>query len=312
MQTPPTRRRPRPRPLRWAASALALLALGACVPGVEPALVAPTFRLADGTRIVRLDPPGAFPDGALIVRVALRATNPNPIGVRLAALDGALWMGGEQAADLSFVGGVDLPPRASADLVLDVAVPLGRLDALVGALGDAIAGRPLRYRVDATVGVEVLGVVTRFPPVTLASGEVRQTDLLPAAPRVAFDPATTGVREARFDRVTIAIGLTVDNPSPLGFVVRAPDARLRLADRDVASFGVPAVRVPGGGSTSVVQEVVVNPVALGVALATQLQALASGGAAAIDAAVVGRWELDLGVLGRWVSPVGTLVTGRVD
>ena len=52
--------------------------------------------------------------------------------------------------------------------------------------------RPLAYRVDAAVGVEVLGVATRFPPVTLARGEVRQPDLLPVAPRVAFEPALTG------------------------------------------------------------------------------------------------------------------------
>lgn len=312
MARSPNPRRPMLRALRRPAAALLLFALGACVPGVEPALTAPTFRLADGSRIVRLDPPGAFPEGAVVVRVALRATNPNPVGLRLASLDGALWLGGVQAADVTFVGGLELTPRGSSDLTIDVAVPLGRLDALVSVLGEAIAGRPLAYRVDGAVGIEVLGVATTFPPMTLARGEVRQADLLPGAPRVAFDPATTGVREARFDRVTIAIGLTIDNPSPVGFVVRAPDARLRLGDREVASFGVPAALVAGGASTTLVQEVVVNPVALGVALATQLQALAGGGAAALDAAILGRWELDFGVLGRWVSPSGTLVVGRVD
>ncbi len=127
-----------------------------------------------------------------------------------------------------------------------------------------------------------------------------------------FDADATGIREARFDRITIAFGLAIDNPGPLGFVLRAPDARLRLGGRDVATIGVPATEVPAGGSARLVQEVSVNPVALGVALATQLQALAAGGAAAVDAVIAGRWELDLGVLGRWTSEPGDLVVGRVD
>jgi len=287
--------------------------LTACLPGTAPALAAPTFRLqTDATRIVRLDPPGLTGDAALVVRVALRVTNPNPIAVRLDRLDGELWLGGVAAAGLSFVGGIELPARAEAPLALDVTVPLGRLDALVGALTDAVAGRPVAYRIDAAVGIDVLGVPTRFPAVTVARGEVRQADLVPAAPRVRFDAANTGVREVRFDRITIAVGLIVDNPGPLGFVLRAPDARLRLGDREVASFGLPAIAVPAGGSARLGQEIVVNPVAVGVVIATQLQALGAGGSAALDAAIVGRWELDLGVLGRWTSPAGALVVGRID
>ena len=301
---------------RWLASSLAAVAIAAlvaCLPGTEPILAAPTFRLVpDASRIVRLDPPGAFSEGGMLVRVALRATNPNPIGVRLAELEGDLWLGGVAAAGLRFVGGLELPPRGAADVVVEVAVPLGRLDALVGPLTDAVAGRPLTYRVDAVVGVDVLGVPTRFPAMTIARGEVRQADLVPAAPRVSFDPATTGVKEARFDRITLSIGLIVDNPGPLGFVLRAPDARLRLGDREVASVGVPAVRVAARSSATWAQEVVVSPVALGVALATQLQAVATGGAAAIDIAILGTWELDLGVLGRWNAPSGLLAFGRVD
>jgi hypothetical protein len=313
-------RRPRKPTSSAARRALALslgtivtLVLAACVPRAEPALGAPTFRLVtESSRIVRLDPPGAFAEGAMVVRVALRATNPNPIAVRLSHLEGDLWLGGVTAAEFSFVGGLELPARGDAALAVEVAVPLGRLDALIGPLADAVAGRPLAYRVDAAVGIDVLGVPTRFPRVTVARGEVRQADLVPAAPRVSFDPATTGVREARFDRVTLSIGLIVDNPGPLGFVLRAPDARLRLGDRDVASVGVPAIRVAAGSSATWAQEVVINPVALGVALATQLQSVATGGAAAIDIAVLGRWELDLGVLGRWNAPQGTLASGRVD
>ena len=306
--------RPRlPRLVAIAAAVLVWAALAACVPGAAPALLAPTFRLrADATRIVRLDPPGATLDAALVVRVGLRVANPNPVGVRLDTLDGQLWLGGVAASDLRFVDGIDLPARGEADLTFDVEVPLARLGPLTGVLGDAIAGRPVAYRVDATVGIAVLGVPTRFPSITVARGEVRQADLVPVSPRVRFDAATTGVREARFDRITITFGLVIDNPGPLGFVLRAPDARLRLGGREVATVAVPATAVPAGGSATAVQEVVVNPVALGVAVATQLQVLAGGGAAAIDAVIVGQWELDLGVLGRWTSQPGDLVAGRVD
>jgi hypothetical protein len=312
------RRRPIPlslpsRLVVLVAATLVLASLASCVPGAAPTLGAPTFRLrADDTRIVRLDPPGAIDDGALVVRVALRATNPNPVGIRLEALDGDLSLGGVAASGLSFVGGVDLPARGAADLALEATVPLDRIGALASVLADAVAGRPVAYRVDASVTVALLGVPTRFPTVTVARGEVRQADLAPAAPRVRFDAAGTGVREARFDRVTLAIGLTIDNPGPLGFVLRAPDARLRLGGRDVASIALPATTVPGGSTVTTAQELVVNPVALGVAVATQLQTLAGGGAAAVDAVIVGRWELDLGILGRWTSPAGELVAGRVD
>jgi len=312
----PNPRRPVRPPRRappWFATPLLAALLVACVPGTEPALGAPTFRLrADETRIVRLDPPGAFGEGALVVRVALRVANPNPLGIRLDALDGELWLGGVAAGELRFVGGLDLPARGEADLAIDVEVPVAGILPLVGVLGDAIAGRPVAYRVDAGVGIDLFGVPTRFPPVTVARGEVRQPDLRPLAPRVRFDADATGIREARFDRITLVFGLVIDNPGPLGFVLRAPDARLRLGGRDVATIGVPATAVPAAGSARLVQEVALNPVALGVALATQLQLLASGGAAAVDAVVAGRWELDFGVLGRWTSELGDLVVGRVD
>jgi len=309
----PYPRLPRQRSATWIAALLVAASLVACVPGADSVLSAPTFRLrTDDSRILRLDPPGAFGGGALVVRVALRVGNPNPVGVRLDTLDGELWLGGIAASSLRFVGGLDVPARGEADLAIDVEVPLARIGALAGVLGDAIGGRPIAYRVDATVGVDLFGVPTRFPPVTVARGEVRQSDLVPAAPRVRFDAATTGVREARFDRITIGFGLVVDNPGPLGFVLRAPDARLRLGGRDVATIGVPATAVPARGSAAWVQEVVVNPVALGVALATQLQIMAAGGGAAVDAVIVGSWELDLGILGRWTSSPGDLVVGRVD
>lgn len=308
----PAPRSPSARLVAVLTAALVVASLASCLPGAAPTLGAPTFRLrGDDTRIVRLDPPGAL-DGALVVRVALRVANPNPLGVRLEALDGGLFLGGVAAGGLSFVGGLELPARGESDLTIDVTVPLDRIASLSTVLGDAVAGRPVAYRVDAAVEVALLGVPTRFPSVTVARGELRQADLVPAAPRVRFDAASTGVREARFDRVTLAFGLVIDNPGPLGFVLRAPDARLRLGGREVATIALPATSVPAGATVTSLQEVVVNPVALGVSLATQLQTLAGGGAAAVDAIIVGRWELDLGILGRWSSPTSDLVVGRVD
>jgi hypothetical protein len=130
---------------------------------------------------------------------------------------------------------------------------------------------------------------------------------------VRFDAEATGVREARFDRVTLAI--RPRDRQPRATRLRAAGARRaaaagwsRRGDDRGARYG----RAGGRQRDAWSQEVVVNPVALGVALATQLQTLASGGAAAVDAVVVGRWELDFGVLGRWTSEPGDLVVGRVD
>lgn len=304
---------PSVRRLSLMAGLVALCVLvAACAPGAVPGVQAPTFQLqSGGSRILRFDPPGVLGDGGLVMQVTLRTSNPNPVGLRLSSLDGELFLGGVLATRISFLGGVDLPARGSSDLRLEATVPLARIPELLGVLGNAVAGAPLTYQVDAAVGVELLGVATRFPSLTLARGEVRQTDLLPAAPRVRFDAAASGVRELRLDRLTLGLAIEIENTGPLGYLLRAPDARLILGGREVATLSMGGTPVPAFGRASWVQEVHVSPVALGAALLGQVQALAAGGSVSLDVALSGRWQLDLGLLGQRSLDPGTLVSGQL-
>jgi LEA14-like dessication related protein len=309
--------RPVPTPPRrsGAARTLALaslvLLIAACAPATTGVLAPPTFRLVpEGTGLTRLDLPG-FGSGGATFRVVVDAHNPNPVGVRLAVLDGDLFLNDATAARASFPGGVDLPGRGQARLTLDVTVPTDRLPALLGVFGDVLAGRAVGYRLDGVVGIEVLGSVQRFPSVTLVQGTVQQ-DLALRAPIVSIDRDASGVREISFDRVTIDVGLRLRNPNVVGLEVRAPDARLRLGDRDVATIQLSPTRLPSGSESTVVQRIVLNPVQLGAAIVAQLQQLAGGQPAAVDVVIVGRWELEVPGLRRVETPLGELVRGRLD
>lgn len=300
-------------PARGAARAVAALILvallAACAPGATPGLGAPVFRLvpeASGVERFELGPDGA----RLVLRTELSVTNPNPVGLSLASLEGGLALRGVPAADVRFVGGVDVPAQGSARLPLEVAVPLpggiGLVDAAVALLG----GAPVAYRLDAAVGVELLGVRTTFPRTTLVAGELRSPPLTALAPRLRWAPDASGVVGVRGGRVVVALAFDVVNPGLLGYRASAPDARLRLAGREVASLTVPETLVPAGGAVRWTQELELDPLALGAALAARLGAGALG--APVEVALDGSWTLDLGPLGRVAFDPTTLGTGSLD
>src|SRR5690606_13499851 len=104
--------------------------------------------------------------------VALRAENPNPFAIKLAALDGDLFLQDARVAAISFRGGIDLPAAGGAPLLLDIKVPLGAAPALLDSIAALVGGGDVGYRVESAVGIELLGTVQRFPRFTLAQGTV--------------------------------------------------------------------------------------------------------------------------------------------
>ena len=276
----------------------ALLTLVACVPGAEGALGPPTFRLVpQGSGFVRLDVSAVGVPSATF-RAVLDVTNPNPVPLRLALLEGDLTLAGTASAGTRFAEGIDLPARGQGRVVLDVSVPADALPALAGALADALMGRPVAYRLDAVVGIEVLGVLQRFPRATVLAGEVR-SDLALATPIVRYDRASSGVRSVAFDRVVFELAFDVENPGPVGMLVRAPDLRFGLGGRDVAALTIASTPLPAGGRARLVQEVVVNPTQLGAAAVAELTRLAAGQPASLRLTLTGAWDLEVpGVLSR--------------
>jgi hypothetical protein len=120
------------------------------------------------------------------------------------------------------------------------------------------------------------------------------------------------VRSVAFDQITLDVGFRVRNPNPVGVIVRAPEARLRLGDRDVALIQLVPEPIPALSETTLVQRVVVNPVALGAALVRQLQILVAGGRASVELAVVGAWELEVPGIQTFRLDPEEIVRGRLD
>lgn len=291
-------------------AACALLALlTACAPGAAPGIGAPTFRLVPGASgVQRLD---LTADGArLVVRTTLQVTNPNPVGLRLTSLDGALVLRDVPAADVRFVGGVDVPAQGSAELVLDVAVPLPGGLGLVEAARDLVAGAPVPYRIEAALGVDLFGVRSAFPRTTLLQGELDGPPLAAAAPRLRWAPEAAGVVGLRSGRLVVALAFDVENPGVLAYRASVPDAGLSIDGREVARLSVGELTVPAGSSVRWVQEVAIDPLALGAGLTARLSAGAL--ATPVEVALAGGWSLDLGPLGRVALPSGPLGRAPLD
>jgi LEA14-like dessication related protein len=301
-------------PRRAAIVALLVVAVGAlaaCAPAAERSFGPPTFRIVpEASGLVRFDPPGIGAGGA-VFRLVLEVQNPNPVAVRLASLETDVAVGGVPIGSTSLPGGLELPGRGASRVTLEVAVPAERVPALAGVLVDVVTGRTVTYRVDGVVGIDVLGSVQRFPRVTLVQGSFAQ-DLALRAPDVSIDRGATGVRSVAFDQITLDVGFRVRNPNPVGVIVRAPEARLRLGDRDVALIQLVPEPIPALSETTLVQRVVVNPVALGAALVRQLQILVAGGRASVELAVVGAWELEVPGIQTFRLDPEEIVRGRLD
>lgn len=296
--------------LRWSIPLLLAALLVACVPGVAPTVGAPTFRLvADGSGALRFDLGSEGP--TLTTRFTLEATNPNPIALRLTDLTGAVVLEDALAVDLRFVDGVDLPARGVANLVLDVAVPISSAVAVTAVARDLVAGEPVRYRVDASVGVDVFGIPNRFPRTTLVAGEFRGPALAAVAPRLRWVPAGSGVRAASGGRWLVSLAFDVTNPSPLSYRVSAPDVSLRLDGRDVGRVSMPATLVPAGRTVRWVQAAAIDGAALGAVLAARLAGVAAG-VGGVELTLVGALSLDLGPLGVVTTGPGDVGGGRLD
>jgi len=247
------------------------LVLSACVPGAVPLLEAPTFRLMSaGSGLVRLDPPGVG-SGAAVFRFNLEVFNPNPFGLTLDRIDFDLAVNGRRAASSSFAGGLALAPRGSSPLTLEVAVPLATGLGLLSDLARLIAGEPTTYALQGVVTVDLLGVRQRLPAVTLASGTISQPLVL-AAPRVSFSLEQSGLRELSLTRAVVELAFTLENPSPLGYLFRAPELALELAGAAIGTGRAVTESVAAFSTTPVLLRLEFNPLGFGAALPARLAA----------------------------------------
>lgn len=265
---------------RWLLPGLALTllvptVLTGCAPGATPAVTPPTFQaVPGGTRLEYVDPPGVG-DGAAVFDVKLEAHNPNAFGLDLSTLDTDFYLGGAHAASGSFRSGVHLPARGDGQVDLKVKVPLAAAPHLLGSFASLVSGGSTSYRLDAVVGVDAFGMRVRFPSMTLASGRV-SARLTWYAPKITIAASGAKLTVDSLTHASFEVPATLHNPARLGYVVRTPRLQLELAGSTVASARLSRLAAPAGETVPVTLRFDFNPLALGPALAAELEAIGSG------------------------------------
>lgn len=280
----------------------AALVLSACAPGARM-LSAPTFRLdPTGSGFVRIDPPGVG-DGSALFRLAIVAENPNPYVLKLAALDGDLFLQDVRAAATQFRGGLELPANGTARLIIDSRVPLAAAPALLESLANVLGGGSVRYRVDAAVAVDVLGTTQRFPRFTVVQGEL-DTGLALVAPRVAL--SSSALRVEGLSSVVVDLVLNVTNPGQIGYLLSSPQLVLQVGGQDAAVAELAPTPVPANGSVEAAVTFRFDPLRLGAALAEQVRSAAGGSGLAVT--LRGGWDLEA----EGIASLGLRATNLLD
>jgi len=275
--------------------------------------------VAEGSGFRRLDLPGvAGGSPAATLRIRTRASNPNPVGVRLAGLDFDLYVNGTRAGSGSFTGGVDLPPRGQTVLDLEVTTSLEEGGRLVADLAEAARGQRTAYRLVGTVSLAAgrLGN-PRFGPLTIVSGTL-SSPLKVVFPTFRLDADGSKITELKLpDPVSGHPGLVrvrflvlVENLGALGYSFTGTTLHLAIAGVDVARAGFP----PGAGvrsySTSTVEVVFDFPLRnLGLGVIGVFRSAARG--EPVQAVVRGSLTLDSGSVGRFPLPDRELIRAWV-
>jgi hypothetical protein len=161
---------------RNTALTLLLLALvGGCASlgALAQAIQAPTFRAAAGqqSQIRLVGPSLDRPLGGVTVRLFTEVSNPNPVGITLAALRGTLALEGTDAARVDFPLGLPLAAGGSSVVPLDISISFADLPRLAQIVPQALNRGSVGYQLNGTVAVDagMLGQPS-FGPMQLLAG----------------------------------------------------------------------------------------------------------------------------------------------
>lgn len=160
---------------RLAATALLCFLLAGCASlgALAKAIQAPAFRAAPGeaSEIRLVGPSFDRPLGGVAVRLYAEVTNPNPVGITLAALRGTLALEGTDAAQVDFPLGLPLAPGGRSLVPLDISISFSDIPRLAQIVPQALNRGSLGYQLNGTVAVDagMLGQPS-FGPMQLFSG----------------------------------------------------------------------------------------------------------------------------------------------
>jgi hypothetical protein len=114
------------------------------------------------------------PVGGVSIRLWANVANPNPMGIVLSALNGALALEGTEAARVAFPLGLPLPAARDTVIPLDISVSFTNVPRLADVVSRAMTQGSVAYRLNGTVAVDagLLGQPS-FGPMTLLQGNVQ-------------------------------------------------------------------------------------------------------------------------------------------
>jgi hypothetical protein len=157
---------------------IATVSLGVACASLQSLLevAAPRFELvSDRESVLSIDPVSILTESPVVnLRLWTRVTNPNSFGLTVSTLEGEVFLEGREIAEVDLPLGLPLIAARDTVIPLDLRFGIPSLSSL-GALGQALlARRPVRYRLDGTLGVDAgrLGEPT-FGPRTWLQGEVQ-------------------------------------------------------------------------------------------------------------------------------------------
>lgn len=160
--------------MKRAGFGIVALGLVACAP-VQQKLVYPPVVEVERISLtsLRLPTPGRTAEAG--VQLELRIENPNPLPVRLARIEGALVVEGQEVGQVT-MSGFELPAQGETRQVAQLDLPL-TLNTAAVFLGIA-RGQEVSYRLDGTLTADFgsLGQ-PKFGPFTLSQGVWKQAPL---------------------------------------------------------------------------------------------------------------------------------------
>jgi LEA14-like dessication related protein len=216
-----------------------------------------------------------------------RIDNPNTMGLSVAKLGYALEVEGRPVFSGSLPGGLQIPARGAAPLVIPVRLGFASLGALVEAL---LTRETVAYRVSGSVGLDTPVGLVELPY------EHRGTAPVPRAPALSIE--SVQLASEGLTRIGIDLRIRVANRNPFLMPAGQLAYSLDVAGASVVggqSHAVPVVQ--GGGSTLLVVPVRLDLLGGGSAAARML----AGGPVEVSlrgAASFGWMRLPLDLRGR--------------
>lgn len=277
-----------------------MVVLNGCLPSL-PLLQAPEFRLiSEGSGLQSINPSGVGSSEAVFL-FYLEASNPTPLTMTMQGLDFDFYINRRYIADGRTATGITLPAGGSSRIPVEIRIPLEKNFTLLTDFIGLVTGQRTSYRIDGTVVLDLFGFQQALPKVTLVEGDLQGAFPL-QIPNFTFLPEASGIHVG-LGTVGIQVGMQVNNPGPMGYILRAPDLHLKLGNTRLAVGQIVEVPIPAFGSAVIPIRLDVNALQLASDIAS------FGLSGGVNMELSGSFGLDVPGITQGNFPVQTLLSG---